>query len=277
MLAIAFLPQGPVAEPGRGWQHIGHGGFGQSLPWLPLPRSSLECQDPHQPAEVAVIPCSICGGIEFGFGPGGRLSVTGQKPYCITCGSLERHRAVRSIFLNLRDNTFDSARALQFSNDPSIDHSWFRKVEMSIYGGENSLDLMRIDRDSASYDIVICNHVLEHVQYDNAAMVELLRIVAPLGFLFLTFPDPARCEQTIEFAAADPQRYDHWRLYGRDVVERFRRYLPGAWVLSHNAEDPVTGAADVAYLLTREAVTADQLRRRLPRVEIACSPAGRYR
>ena len=219
--------------------------------------------------------CNICGGTEFGFGPGGRLSVTSKKPYCIKCGSLERHRVIRDIFLKLKDSNFENARVLQFSRDPSIDRSWFRDLEVSIYEGENSLDLMRIDRDSASYDIVIGNHVLEHVQYDNAALVELLRVVAPLGFLFLTFPDPVRRERTADFVGPNPRQHDHWRVYGRDVVERFRRYLPESWVLSHDAEDPVTGAADVAYLLTREAVTADRLRHRLRRVEIACSPAGR--
>lgn len=219
-------------------------------------------------------PCNICGGSEFGFGPGGRLSVTGQKPYCIACGSLERHRVIRDIFLKLKDGTFDRARALQFSRDPSIDRSWFRELEVSIYNGDNSLDMMRIDRDSASYDIVICNHVLEHVQYDNAALVELIRVLAPLGFLFLTFPDPARRERTADFDAPNAQQHDHWRLYGRDVIERFRRYLPNTWVVTHHAADPVTGSADVAYLLTRDAVTVDRLRQRLPLVDIACSPAG---
>ena len=222
-----------------------------------------------------MIACNICGATDFGLGPGGRHSVTGRKPYCVRCGSLERHRFIREIFLKLKDINFEAARVLQFSRDPSIDGGWFRDLEVSIYEGENSLDLMRIDRASASYDIVICNHVLEHVRYDNAAMVELLRIVAPLGFLFLTFPDPARRERTVDFDAPDAQQHDHWRIYGRDVVERFRRYLPETWVLSTAAWDPVTGATDVAYLLTQDAVTADRLRQRLPLVEIACSPAGR--
>ena len=69
-------------------------------------------------------------------------------------------------------------------------------------------------------------------------MVELLRIVAPLGFLFLTFPDPARRERTAEFNAPNARQHDHWRVYGRDVVERFRRYLPESWVLSYDGEDP---------------------------------------
>jgi SAM-dependent methyltransferase len=219
--------------------------------------------------------CNICDGTEFGYGPGGRLSVTGQPPYCISCGSLERHRAVRLVFLKLLDETFRSATALQFSGDPSIAAEWFRRHEVSIYDGPNSLDLMRIDRDSGSYDVVICNHVLEHVQYDNAALTELVRILAPLGFLFLTFPDPARRERTAEFDAPNLQQHGHWRLYGRDVVERFRRYIPYVWTLSHDTEDPVTGAADVVYLLTRESAVADRLCQRLGPVNVACCPPGR--
>lgn len=219
--------------------------------------------------------CNICGRTTFGRGPGGRLSVTGKLPYCLACGSLERHRAIRAAFLKVLDGMFNNLRAIQFSNNPSVDPKWFRSLEVSQYGGDNSLDLMRIDRDSAAYDVVICNHVLEHVRYDNAALTELIRITAPLGFLFLTFPDPARREITVDFEAPDPDHHDHWRVYGRDVVHRFRRYLPDVWALAHETADPATGADDMIYLLTRDAVTADRLRRQLCPVDLVCSPSDR--
>jgi SAM-dependent methyltransferase len=213
-------------------------------------------------ATLPLSDCNICGGADFGFGPGGRLSVTGVQPYCVRCGSLERHRAIRAVFNDLRDASFTGLSVLQFSRDLSVESTWFRKFETSIYEGENSLDLMRIDRPSAMYGLVICNHVLEHVQYDNAALTELLRITEPNGFVFLSFPDPARHDRTSEYGSARPDMHYHWRLYGRDVVERFRRYIPQAYVIEHEARDPVTGAPDVIYVLTTGLETAMSLKNR---------------
>jgi len=219
-----------------------------------------------------MLSCNICREAEFGFGPGGRLSVTGEKPYCLKCGSLERHRAFRSVFLQLMSDFFRGARVLQISRDASVVPQWFRSYEVSDYAGDNSLDLMRIDRETGSYDIVICNHVIEHVQYDNAAMTELVRILSPTGFLFLTFPDPVRKERTAEFNEPAEAQHDHWRVYGRDVADKFRRYVPHAFVLAHDAADPVTGAPDRVYLLSRSASTAARLMDRLVAVEVINDP-----
>ncbi len=101
------------------------------------------------PAPAVQASCNICGNNSFGRGPGGRLSSSGLPPRCDSCGSLERHRVVRSCFAQLREALdLSEMRALQFSKDPSVDPTWFAEREMSIFGGENSLDIQNIDRDS---------------------------------------------------------------------------------------------------------------------------------
>ena len=204
--------------------------------------------------------CNICGGTNFGAGPGGRLSVTGVQPYCIACGSLERHRAIRAVFQKLHDDRFKSAKVLQFSRDPSIMSDWVASHEVSTYGGDNSLDLMRIDRPSECYDIVICNHVLEHVQYDNSAMNELARVAKKDGFVFLSFPDPVRMTTTVEWDQPRSDQHDHWRVYGRDVEDRFRRYIPHVHILAHEEPDPVSGAPDIVYFLCHSESAVERIR-----------------
>lgn len=202
---------------------------------------------------MATRECPICNGTSFGPGPGGRMAVTGLAPRCETCQSLERHRAIRSFFRTIYDHQlFSGLRVLQFSADPAVKPEWFRHYEFSVYGGHNSLDLQKIERDTASYDLVICNHVLEHVPSDGDALSELSRIVADDGVIFLTVPDPARRSKTVDWGFPDESRHGHFREYGADIAERFDRYIPSMFVIKAELEDAVTGTPDIAFLFTRK-------------------------
>jgi SAM-dependent methyltransferase len=195
--------------------------------------------------------CSICGGRKFTRGPNGRLGAMGRKPRCARCGSLERHRAFRKILLALGPGQLRSLRCLQFSRDPSIDGQWFDRFEFSVFGGQNSLDLQRIDRPDGSYDAIICNHILEHVLDYRAALRELARILSARGFLFLSFPDPYHAERTADWGYPDPDKFLHYRHFGRDVEEAFRHEMPDCYVVAVTTKDDVTGSGDMAYIITR--------------------------
>ena len=53
------------------------------------------------------------------------------------------------------------------------------------------LDIQNTDLADASYDVIICNHVLEHVDDFRKALAEFHRILAPGGLLLCSFPmDP---------------------------------------------------------------------------------------
>lgn len=207
--------------------------------------------------------CNICGCDRFGPGPGGRMSYDGRTPpRCTGCQSLERHRAFRALFQALRDDAFASASVLQFSNDRSSDKSWFARHELSDFEGANPLDLQAIDRPDDSYDIVVCNHVIEHVERDRDAMRELLRVVRPDGFVFLSFPDPLRRATTDDWGYPDESQHGHYRLYGEDVRDKFAEVLPDASVIRVVASDPATGSTECVFLLARnEAVARDLLAR----------------
>lgn len=195
--------------------------------------------------------CNICGGQKFKRGPGGRLGPGGKPPWCVRCRSLERHRAFRRIFVGLGPGRFKALRCLQFSNDPTVDGRWFGHFEISIYGEQNSLDLQRIDRANASYDVIVCNHILEHVPDHRAALRELARVLTPQGFLFLSFPDPYHVERTTDWGYPDPARHAHYRHFGRDVEDVFRQEMPGCHVVAVMTQDNITGTADMAYVVTR--------------------------
>jgi len=195
--------------------------------------------------------CNICGGNSFGTGPGGRLSALGKNPRCETCQSLERHRSFREFFLKFKDPSYELMNVLQFSKDASVDPSWFHQYKCSIYGSKTSLDLQKIDEESGEYDLIICNHVLEHVKYDNAALNELVRLLKFGGTCFLTVPDPFRLSKTSDWDYAKEDQHGHYRMYGADIVDRFSRYVPTTHIVRVNIIDSVTGTEDHAFLISK--------------------------
>jgi len=91
-------------------------------------------------------------------------------------------------------------------------------------------DVQYIPFENNSYDIVICNHVLEHVPNDKKAMSEILRILKPGGFAILQVPVDFHKQKTFEDNTITDKKerarifgqYDHVRVYGIDYPERLK-------------------------------------------------------
>lgn len=91
------------------------------------------------------------------------------------------------------------------------------------------IDMLDIPFADATFDLVIANHVLEHVADDERALHEIQRIIKPGGHAILQTPySPRLChtwsDPGIDSDAARLQAYgqeDHVRLYGKDIFERF--------------------------------------------------------
>ena len=154
-------------------------------------------------------------------------------------------------------------RGLQFSKDPSVDKKWFDSFEISIYGETNSLNLENIERRSESYDVVICNHVLEHVENDRQAFREIMRILKPDGFFQFTVPNPRAFAVTDEWGYPEPSRHHHYRAYGRDLVQRFGEAHPGVQFLHIRERDDVTGVDDLVYFASVDSRRMDRIRTQL--------------
>jgi SAM-dependent methyltransferase len=88
-------------------------------------------------------------------------------------------------------------------------------------------DLTSLPMDDASFDVVVCVHVLEHITDDTAAMGEIYRVLKPGGWALVNVPlDRARPtyeDFTITTPGARRTAFGeatHVRIYGTDLVDR---------------------------------------------------------
>lgn len=105
------------------------------------------------------------------------------------------------------------------------------------------VDMLDMDIESASVDMLIANHVLEHVDDVDRALGEIFRVLKPGGHAILQTPYSTKLHATWEDTGVDtPQarfqaygQEDHVRLFGRDIVNRFARSGLRPRVQTHEA------------------------------------------
>lgn len=179
--------------------------------------------------------CSCCGRTFSKFLPYG--VVLRQDARCPECGSLERHR---HIFLYLRRETAvfsEPTRLLHIAPEAAFRRHFAASANISYVTGDLfpergdlKIDVTGIPFPDASFDVVMCNHVLEHVPEDRKAMGEMFRVLKTGGFAILQTPFDAERESTYEdFSITNPEerekhfnQKDHVRIYGRDIDDRLR-------------------------------------------------------
>ena len=89
-------------------------------------------------------------------------------------------------------------------------------------------DICDLPFEDQTYDLILCNHVLEHIPDDLKAMNELYRILKKGGKLIAQVPIDGNLEKTYEdVSVTDPKersrlfgQYDHVRVYGEDYYLR---------------------------------------------------------
>jgi len=94
------------------------------------------------------------------------------------------------------------------------------------------LDIENIDLDSKTIKIVICNHVLEHVD-DQKALSEIARVLTTDGILVCSVPLIEGWDRTYENADVKSAferelhfgQHDHIRYYGRDFRDRLKKLV----------------------------------------------------
>jgi len=133
--------------------------------------------------------CLVCGQPLARFIP-----IDKQELLCPACGSGKRHRRLFQLLteiMNARD-----ALILDFSPNPGFAHyasrKWGAYYRTTNFEASDKtdfhFDITRIAAADNSFGIILCYHVLEHIEEDRKAMQELLRVLQPGGLCLLQTP-----------------------------------------------------------------------------------------
>jgi predicted SAM-dependent methyltransferase len=93
------------------------------------------------------------------------------------------------------------------------------------------IDITKLTFEDNTYDVILCNHVLEHIIDDHLAMSELYRILKPGGWAILQVPISMALEETYENAKITEVKdreehfgqFDHVRIYGKDYTSKLEK------------------------------------------------------
>jgi len=173
--------------------------------------------------------CPCCGHI----GKFVSAKLRGPREFrCPNCASRPRDRQI-ALILKEYVVSFDHKRILHIAPEWPL----FRTLRSSAdyVGGDiikrrnaNAIvDVTDIHFDDKWFDILICNHVLEHVPEDNRAMRECYRILKKGGIAIFSVPIDLKRHETWEPPADMPEDevervcgWDHVRLYGLDFSRK---------------------------------------------------------
>ena len=138
---------------------------------------------------------------------------------CPNCNSRKRHRGLYKLY-QIQLEKMQKPIILHFAPEPVLyhlfNHCEYITADISLDDVNLQLDIEKIDYQSESFDLLLCNHVLEHVKKDIVALRELNRILTINGVLILTVPGNWRIEKTRQFKETDQN--GHYRDYGLDFV-----------------------------------------------------------
>jgi len=154
-----------------------------------------------------------------------------------------------ALWVDANAGVVDGARVLHFAPEPFLEAVFrnrsmdYRSADLNPGAADTVLNIENIDLPDESVDVVVCSHVLEHVD-DGKALGEIYRILADGGRALLMFPIVEGWERTYENPAhtspADRTTYfgqfDHVRMYGRDVRDRITN--AGFGLTEFTAEEP---------------------------------------
>jgi SAM-dependent methyltransferase len=153
-------------------------------------------------------------------------------PYDLT---LERHRLMW-LYLKNESNFFTAEKlnVLHVAPEQCFIHLFKKQANLNYLTGDLvspiadiHFDLHSIPLEDNRFDVVFCNHVMEHVDDPIKCMKELFRVMKPGGWAIMQVPQDMSREVTYEdptITSPDERekhfwQKDHVRLFGRDYPQ----------------------------------------------------------
>ena len=149
--------------------------------------------------------------------------------------SLERHRLLW-LYLDKETDFLNSNLKVLHVAPEQVFYKKFKKLKNWEYFtfdlnspiADIKGDLTSTNFKDESFDLIICNHVLEHIEDDKSALNEIYRILKYKGISILQVPINVKRKNTFEDSSIKSKnqrekyfgQYDHVREYGLDFKDR---------------------------------------------------------
>lgn len=178
--------------------------------------------------------------------------------------SLERHRL---LWLYLKEETdfFSASKSVLHFAPEQCFLNRFRALKNLDYTttdlespiADVKADICNLPFKDNNYDIILCNHVLEHIPDDTKAIQELYRVMKPGGYGVFQIPQDLGLATTFEDDTITDKaerakifgQYDHVRIYGRDFFDKLRSF--GFTVEEVDFTSSLTDAEITKYCLAK--------------------------
>jgi SAM-dependent methyltransferase len=161
-----------------------------------------------------------------------------HQALCPGCGALERHRYLWLYLETALGVTSRSLSVLHIAPEAGIRQRLldcrsvrYTSIDLHDPSAAMAMDAGRLAFDAGSFDLILCCHVLEHIQDDHAALGEFARVLRPGGHAIILVPMDENRPQTFEDPSiictdgrmkAFGHPY-HVRICGRDYGDRIAR------------------------------------------------------
>ncbi len=182
------------------------------------------------------VQCPVCDKEFKKFLPYGRGASARENALCPNCQTLERHRLIW-LYLKEKTNFFSQKLRVLHIAPENCFIKPFSKLQNLTYTTADlesplamvKMDIQKMPFADNSFDVVLCNHVLEHIPDDYKALSEIQRVLSPKGWAILqipffdldlekTFQDDSITSPQDRFKAYGQE--DHVRMYGKDYPQR---------------------------------------------------------
>ncbi|PTT76547.1 MULTISPECIES: class I SAM-dependent methyltransferase [unclassified Chryseobacterium] len=195
--------------------------------------------------------CGCCESLLREFLPGGaeypailQYDIVGmgrrENKNCPVCGSNDRERMV-TLFLKkfILSEDFSELKMLHMAPEHVLREILAKDKRIKYVKGDNfsegysypdtlHVDITRAPFEDQYFDFIICNHVLEHIEDDTAAIRELYRILKPGGRAILQVPISEKLKKTYENKKVKTTEMkikyfgqrNHVRIYAWDYLHR---------------------------------------------------------
>ena len=153
--------------------------------------------------------------------------------------SLERHRLLW-LYLNNETNFFSKTlKVLHIAHEQCFYNLFknLKNINYTTFDLNSPLadikgDICNLPFKENSFDFILCNHVLEHINDDKKAMKELYRVLNKNGTAILQVPINQKSSKTFEDSSIVDKKeriekfgqYDHIRLYGLDYFKKLESF-----------------------------------------------------